>query len=595
MALATEERPVPAGEPPAPDENAANAGRTPRPCRSWVEILAASTTTLLAVVLRWGYTFGHFDQTVLSVRGIALADPHALRGDWFTHSIPQPHWFFDYVTFAGERLGVLPSVYLAYWITSIVVFGVGAVWVAERFLPERPGAAALIGPLAVLAPQAILGSSGPLVWFAIPTMLGGCLAFLALSALLTGRFRIAVVAALLAGVVHVQHGANLAAVMMFAALMPKGWTRLQRAVLAGAALTLLTGAQGVAIWRHLQPNGPEWLQACRDVIPYHCYAPSWRVPYLVSGGLVVLMAGAFIWFARDRLRTVLPAVALPVAALVVGVAAERFDWGVLGRLAQTYNVHRFVTLVVPFGALGLLILVDRLAGPDRSPRRRVVLGILGGGFVWIWSSGTENPYSRHLIDRPTVLAGLLSLAVAVWIARPAALTRLSGAARRPPVVVAVVAALLPGVIMGAAQGAFGRVGIDLSIGGVNAAVAIGRAVPETGVIAAPPEIYWLRLLSRRAVVADCKAGPYGGEAWHEYRRRLTALGGCNGSPSGFADLAPEQIESLRSRYGVTHVLLYGDDPKVGYARTHWSAVYEAPPQDSLHLQHGWVLFRMERP
>jgi hypothetical protein len=577
------------------NEETTNPVAIPRKARETrprlAQVLTASVTTLVAIVLRWGYTFGYFDQTVLSVRGIALADPHGFRSDWFTQSVPQPHWFFDVVTYIGERIGLLPWVYLAYWLAGIVAFGTGAVWLAERFLPGRRTAAALIGPLVVLAPQAVLGSSGPLVWFAIPNMLGGCLAFLALSALLTGRFRIAVLAALVAGVVHVQHGANLAAVLMVAALLPHGWSRRQRFVLVGTALTLFAGAEVVALWRHLQPNGPEWLQACRDLIPYHCYAPSWRLPYLISGALIVVMAGVFIWAARDRLRAVVPAVALPVAALVVGIAAERFGWGALGRLAQTYNVHRFVTLVVPFGAAGVLILGDRLARNHPARVRRAALGAVVGALVFVWSSTTENPYSRQLIDRPSLLAAALALAVAVWIAGWAP-SRLS---LRPPAVVALIAALVPGVAMGASQGTFGRVGIDTSVGGIRAAVAVGRAVPETAVIAAPPEIYWLRLLSRRAVVADCKAGPYGGEAWLEYMRRVEALGGCQGSPSHFADLTTDQIEALRGRYGVTHVLLYGNDPKIGYARAHWSLVLDAPPVDSLYLQDGWALFDMERP
>ena len=581
-------------EPPFPDDLAATLGRAAilGAKGQLIDVLTASVATLLAILLRWGYSYGYFDQTVLSVRGIALADPRALRGDWFTHSVSQPHWLFDAVTYVGERFGALPWVYLAYWFTGIVVFSVAAVWVAERFVPGRRGAAALIGPLVALAPQAILGSSGPLVWFAIPNMLGGCLAFLALAALLTGRFRIAVVGALLAGLVHVQHGANLAAVLMVAAFIPGGWTRKQRVVLAGTAVALLAGALAVAIWRQLEPTGPEWLETCENLIPYHCYAPSWHAPYLISGGLVIALAAAFIWYARDRLSAVIPAVALPTAALVVGVAAERFDWGALGRLAQTYNVHRFVTLVVPFGAAGLLIVGSRLARNQSTRVRRALAGAIGGGVVLIWSMMTEDPFSRSLIDRPSSLAVALAIGVAVWVGTSGGSPRQRGASLRAQSVVAVTAALMPAVLMAASSGTFGRVGYDSSLAGVRAALDIGRTVQEHSVIAAPPEIYWLRLISRRAVVADCKAGPYGGAAWHEYMIRLDALGGCVGSSSNFPVLAPEQVEELRSEYGATHVLLYGNDPKIGYARTHWRLVYEAPPQSYLYMHSGWLLFEM---
>jgi len=62
-------------------------------------------------------------------------------------------------------------------------------------------------------------------------------------------------------------------------------------------------------------------------------------------------------------------------------------------------------------------------------------------------------------------------------------------------------------------------------------------------------------VARRAVVADCKAAPYGGALWEEYRRRLHALGdGCTSGP-GFESLTPGQVEALRGSYGVTFACL----------------------------------------
>jgi len=52
----------------------------------------ATATTALALLLRYGYSFGLYDQTVYSLRGIALADPSAYAADWFARSVPQPHW-----------------------------------------------------------------------------------------------------------------------------------------------------------------------------------------------------------------------------------------------------------------------------------------------------------------------------------------------------------------------------------------------------------------------------------------------------------------------------------------------------------------------
>ena len=67
-------------------------------------------------------------------------------------------------------------------------------------------------------------------------------------------------------------------------------------------------------------------------------------------------------------------------------------------------------------------------------------------------------------------------------------------------------------------------------------------------------------------------------------------GNCDGRVTGYENLSPEAIESLRTRYGVTHVLLQADDPKVTYARAHWRQVFEAPAEHFEFFEHGLLLF-----
>lgn len=498
-------------------------------------ILFAAFTTTIALLFRYGYSFGLFDQTVYSLRGIALADPNAFRHDWFARTVPQPHWLFDAVTYAGARLGVLPAVYLAYWLAGIVAFAVGAVWLTRRFLPDRPALAAVLGPLLVLGPEKILGSTTPLLWFADPHMLGGCLAFLALVALLTDRWNVAVVASLLAGAFHIQHGANLAPVLLLTAVLAQRVVARRRVMLAATAMVLVGGAQAVAVWRGIDTSGDAWLTICRDLIPFHCYAPGWSWTYLAVGGAILALAFGFGWWQRAAWRTILPVAVLPAAGLLVGVIGERFQLGVLGRLAAQYNVHRLATVVVPFAAFAVICLVTRAVAGDRR---------------WIFG-GAAIPFIRR------------ALVVSVVIVLP-------------------IAAL---------NGSLGRIGYDRDLPTVKVGEAIRRAVPPDGIIAAPPDIVWLRSLSARSVVADCKAVPFGGRPWEEYVARMRDLGGhCQGGPSRWKQLSPEAVESLRARYGVTHVLLETDDPKVTYALAHWRQVFEAPPNDFAPFAGGLVVF-----
>ncbi|MEW6474742.1 MAG: hypothetical protein AB1679_21015, partial [Actinomycetota bacterium] len=125
------------------------AGDGPRAGGLWrgrsVPPLAAAFGAAAATVARFGYGFGMEDQAVIALKGVARADRTAFVGDWFTAQVPQPHWLFDLVTFAGERLGALPLVYLLWWAASMLAFGLGSAWLARRFIPERPWLAVLVG------------------------------------------------------------------------------------------------------------------------------------------------------------------------------------------------------------------------------------------------------------------------------------------------------------------------------------------------------------------------------------------------------------------------------------------------------------------
>jgi hypothetical protein len=151
-------------------------------------------------------------------------------------------------------------------------------------------------------------------------------------------------------------------------------------------------------------------------------------------------------------------------------------------------------------------------------------------------------------------------------------------------------------VVGAPAGAFGHLGYDRSLDRVATGLALRQVVPETGLIAAPPELFWVRSLAQRSVIADCKAVPYGGDPWHEWMRRIEALGGlCDPNGSQFRQLTPAAVEALQQTYGATHALLFVDDPKMEYARSHWTLLYEAPPPSDGSFRQGLALFDMTPP
>ena len=106
-------------------------------------------------------------------------------------------------------------------------------------------------------------------------------------------------------------------------------------------------------------------------------------------------------------------------------------------------------------------------------------------------------------------------------------------------------------------------------------VMIGREIEARlapgSVLAHPPDLEWVRLFSRRAVVGNCRAAPYGGTPWYEYKARLAALGVDTTRiyecfRSGYEALDLDDIAALRDEFGATHAAFLGADPKIAAAR-----------------------------
>ena len=542
--------------------------------------LAAMFSAMSATVARWGYRFGADDQVVLSLKGIAHADPTAYVNDWFTQRVPQPHWLFDAVTYAGERLGVLPIAYLAWWIASFLAFGVAAVWLTRRFLPGQPWMALLVGPALVLGQSTALGSSSALYGLALPGALGACLGFLTLAALVTGRWRTAAVVAVLAALTHVQHGANLAPVLLLGAALATARPRAHRFALGGVGIALVVQALLVGELRGIENGGDGWLEACRLAIPFHCDADTWTPAALAGGAVVVALALAFaVRQARDW-RTSIAALALPAGALLGAALADRFDVPFFAHVAQRYNVYRYAGFVLPTAAFALVWMTGRLRDSWKPGR---AVGLFGLWLAWL----TVSDAAFHSA-RPTGVAVALVVAVAFVLTAP-------GRDGRVPRGAVAVALLVTATV---ANSGFAPVhlGYDRSDARMAAALDVGQVVPAGSVIAADPRISWLRRASRRAVVAECKGIAFGGVAWAENTRRIGDLGGweaCTGPrQDGFPTLSPADVEALTTRYGSTHALLTGDDPKLGHARANWALVRHFPPRPAPLMDQGWWLFEL---
>jgi hypothetical protein len=93
---------------------------------------------------------------------------------------------------------------------------------------------------------------------------------------------------------------------------------------------------------------------------------------------------------------------------------------------------------------------------------------------------------------------------------------------------------------------------------------IAAHVPPGEVIQVPPTMGVIRLTAGRSVLVDCKAVPYGGPAWVDYRARLEAIGGRGGCSHGgapYLHVPAVDLVAATARYGARYLVLSAADPR----------------------------------
>lgn len=531
--------------------------------------LSAALTSFIVLQLRLGYQFGFGDQAVLSIKGISSTDNTAWINDWFNSNASQPHWAFDLLTYLGERVGALPLAYFLYYLAALVIFGIASAVLAQHWLTGRAQwLALLIGPIVVLGPQSPLGSTTPLLPNAIPHVLGGCLAYLVLALLIVKRPLAASIVAGAVAIAHVQHGANIAVILLIFAVIQSGlskrdrWTLVAAGMFAGLHAVLATRIRGIT------GNGDDFLEICALRSPHHCDANTWSAFRMTSGWFLALLIVTLILLLRKTdLRAMVVTTGVPLFGLLVGVWSDRLDVPIFGELAQSTNIYRLVTLLVPFAAWAAVIVITR----STSEHERSMALPFGTALLIMWFGSYSAPadLSQHQYGAMFLAVFTVAIiAVTAWSYRV-----------KVWMIWLLVAAIVVATVLSWSGLHLRSVQVfpDQNDPRVATGQLIEQATPPGSIIAASPSLTWLRYASRRAVVADCKAVPYGGTPWVEYKERIEALGGwvCSTSKNVLINLTLEDIQGLQDNFGATHVFVLEGDPKFESAReAGWNLVGE---------------------
>jgi hypothetical protein len=313
---------------------------------------------------------------------------------------------------------------------------------------------------------------------------------------------------------------------------------------------------------HFRPvagNVSDFAAVCNTFIPYHCAAHTWSVVELTSGlalvGLSLLTVG---YPVRGDLYRWYVIVGLTAFGLLGGVRVDRLRVPVLGVLAQGLNIYRLDGVLLPLALWGVLV---PIFGSWQSWRRWVLLGLVGvlGYFVLgtkiTWSDpGWIGPHGGHWML--VLAAGLVLGTLAVSLPRLAA--------RQEWLVRAGMLGVAVGMTMSCLHGGTFKLRPfdpqfvpDRQLADWGAAVQ--RVVPPGQQLLAPPLAEYVRIVTGRGVIVDCKYAPYGGQPWVDFQARLTALGGvrqCVKSNSSIYNGLPvATVEQAAKRYGTGYVVV----------------------------------------
>ena len=528
-----------------------------------------------------GYAAGVADQYVLSTLGLHWANPDRYAGDWFMEAAPQPHWFFDILTYIGSSVHHLSITYLLFWFVGLLAFGLATTLLVRHWTPRYHWLNAIVFTVVIsTTPWTLVGTGTSMISYSIPAAVGGNFVYLFAALLLTRRLRAGAAVASLVAIVHVQEGAVAAVILICVFLSDRVQAKtINWVVVAGIASNVAFVAFGLWL-RPVAANPGDFVEICNRIIPYHCAAHTWSSQAIFTASSLIVLALATVFCVRRSERGYwIAVVGLPAVALLVGLVADYFQIPVVGPLAQSINIYRLGALITPFAIFGLLVPLTR--------NRWGIAGLFGlVGWIPLMVMSLQGRGWQVADSRSPIFLACLGLCmVAVAISQWPPLGMLVRRSLPPLAMAAFAMIFLVSAVLGNKLTVRGLDPVYIpddsfpwlgAAGGRRCPARSATTGPATGDLRARSDLSWGRCRFRNI--------PYGGNPWREWNDRIEDLGGWQQclspfSPVAYNSLTAHELDQIADKYAIHYLVLEQGQmtAKPGLEKLGWSVILGPQP------------------
>ena len=415
-----------------------------------------------------------------------------------------------------------------------------------------------------IGPHSLLGSGITLWGWALPHSLGGSLALLTLAAWITGRYRWCNLLLLFSTLIHVQHGAHAAGLILVASLVFGSFKKVGWGVVTSLVIVLF-----IAKILGLSGGGDVFLTACYKYIPYHCLATSWPLENFLP--VIYLSVGfglSFLGYKKSFSPFYL-IFGLILFGLYAGIALDILNIDSLSWIPRRFNIYRLVSLLVPFSIVGFLWGISLVFEEINKIFLKKFLILLISFFA----------LSSWIISKNAGFEGQLLMSF-FWTSAILFFIFLSSYEFKRFIFLKWVWLICISSSLFFAEHFYRSAPYEnlRRIGQF-----IQEVVPPGKLILASPHFEWFRFMTRRAVIADTKAIPYQPETFSEWENRIRDLGGFDTSGRSYSQIDYLTWTSIVKKYSVDYAFVTeGDHVAQEVSRNH-KLVLKLEGQPSFYL------------